>query len=1005
MRLRDGHRVIENLVNPMLRIPIALTTLLTSVCSINAEALAPYDLTVSEGLSNPLGFHDSMPRFSWKLNDSRFKARQTAYQMQVASAESFDLPSWDSGKVESDQSVYVEYGGEKLVSRQRAYWRVRYWDQDGKGSEWSEPAVMEMGLLSKDDWDGVWIHQPKITRLEDVKIIKAKAGEEGADVTEALQRVLDEGGQVANSLVVGEGILSEIQVVRGGRPPLTIEYKHGGETYAFQRWGGQPIEFPTRPVCEVPYFRKEFELSQAASKARLYVTARGIFEVEINGQRVTDDTFVPGWTDYHQRIETLTYDVTDLLKEGKNIIGARVGKGWYAGDIMRGMGGHMPEFLAQLEIESKSGPIQKVATDETWTYSNSGPVIKADVYYGEDYDARNEMPGWSTVGFDASGFKPVGVSQLDDDIGLSPKRFHAVAMQETLEAVSVDARDDGTAIFDLGQNMVGWPAINLPTVEGQQVKIRVAEMVNKDGSLYTENYRTARSAATYIPAKTGLSDWSPRFSFFGFRYVEVSGFDASQTPQKDWVRGHVLHTEFESTGKFVSSHEKLNQLQSNIRWGQKGNFLEIPTDCPQRDERNGWTGDAQVFTPVSVFNYDTHAFWMSWLKSVREHQTDKGEIPVIVPNVGNFVGGPRLSPGWCDAIAVIPWELYQRTGDKRALEENFEAMKRYVGLYRERSPNFIGPDEGFADWLHPILGDHAINPNDSRFGGTPRPLIATAYFGYCASICLKVAEILGAKEDTLYYTELVSQIKQAIRQEFLDDNGKLTTPAETQTGYLLFLGFDLVDEDLKPRLAEHLSALVEMENGRLNTGFLGTPLINRVLDDFGHTEQALGVLFTNEYPSWFYSIDQGATTMWERWNSYSHEHGFGDVRMNSFNHYAYGAVGQWIYERLAGLAPDVSAPGYKRIRIQPILDSPLEFAEAEHETRYGKASVRWERDGETISLDCRIPPNTTAVIELPKGDVQWLNAPENVTLRWHDEGEDMFAVLPAGTFQFRLDRS
>lgn len=996
------HRARQNRFG-VLAIIFALTLVLLQGCGLvttneDAALAAPIGLTVGEGFVEPLGYHEPAPRFSWKLDDSRFGAKQTAYQLQITQ-EQEHTPIWDSGKVESNQSVYVETDAPTFTSRDRVYWRVRYWDQDSQKSNWSDWASIEYGLLTKNDWSAKWIHQPKRKDLSDIKITKAVYGlrKSGKDITQALLNALDGDNNRLRAIRVGEGALFARDDHIGSPMPLFIHYQDQvqaqGKNNAKAKvrkaisWDGYLVDIPPASITNVPYFRKEFQLDNTATKARLYVTARGVFDVEINGHKVGQDAFAPGWTDYMQRIETLTYDVTDYLVAGKNVIGARVGKGWYAGNINRGMGGQQPELLAQLEVELESGKKVDVVTDNSWTYSKQGPVVKSEIYWGEDYDANREIDNWSSAGEVSASYQAVGTSELDHVI-LSPKIFQTVSVQKVLKPVSITSIAPNKVIFDMGQNMVGWPAINLPVKKGQKLTMRVAEMLNQDGSLYTENYRSARSMATYLPARDGIVNWNPSFSFFGYRYLELSGYDTSHLPEKSWVSGEVLHSGFEQTGTFSSSHKKLNQLQSNIEWGQRGNFLDIPTDCPQRNERLGWTGDAQIFAATSLYNFDVHAFWSSWLRTLREQQSADGRLPVIAPDVAIF--GTRLSPAWGDAISIIPWEVYLHTGDLQILEDNYEAMTKYAELYRAESKDFISPDTGFGDWLQPIKHKNKA----SRGGETPRELIGSAYFAYTASISAKAAELLGKTEDAIYYRNTVDSIKQAIRTHFLDDDGRLTTPVETQTGYTIILSFDLVDETLRPKLAAHLAELVKRQNNRLNTGFVGTSYLNRVLDDAGYQQQALDILFTSEYPSWFYSIDQGATTLWERWNSYSHESGFGDAKMNSFNHYAYGAVGRWMYERLAGLEPVEASPGYKRIRIRPLLDSPLNFAEASLETRYGLAKTRWQKTLGKLSMEIVIPPNSTGILQLPmdiSDKLQWLNAPTGQKLNCH-QGECSLAA-------------
>jgi alpha-L-rhamnosidase len=572
-----------------------------------------------------------------------------------------------------------------------------------------------------------------------------------------------------------------------------------------------------------------------------------------------------------------------------------------------------------------------------------------------------EMPGWDRPGFDDRAWERVAVNAERGSETLSPKPFAPVRATETLAVQHLTEPEPGRFIFDLGQNMVGWAKLDIRVEEGRTVTVRFAEMLNPDGTMYTDNYRSAKSADTYTAAKSGRIVWEPTFTFHGFRYVELSGLPKGARPEKGLVEGVVLHSDLPQTGTFESSHGKLNQLQSNIVWGQRGNFLDIPTDCPQRDERLGWTGDAQVFCPTSMFNYDCHAFWKSWLGSVRDDQFEDGRIPHVVPDV--LKAGD--SPGWMDAATFIPWEVYLLTGDVEILSENFEMMERLVGFYRSQSKQglILAKERkglsGFGDWLQPYAEDQK--------GDTPLALLTTAYYARSAQILADSARVLNKTAEAKKYAAEAESIRQAFAKYYFNDDGKLKNAPESQTGYLISFAFDLVPAELQDQAAERLVRQVHEADDHLRTGFLGTPYIAAVLDRTGHSDLAYEVLFKETYPSWFYSINQGATTMWERWNSYSHTDGFGDVNMNSFNHYAYGAINQWMVERIAGLAPDPANPGYKHFFVRPVVGPQLDWARAEYETPYGKASSGWKREGGKIVMDAVVPPNTTATIEFPNG--------------------------------------
>lgn len=846
-------------------------------CSLGlAHAASPEHLVVGEGFVDPVGFHDATPTFSWRLPVGT--VRQTGYQIEVQDLDA-DKIVWDSSWVASDQSVFVPYGGEALVSRQQLSWRVRFRDESDVASEWSAPAHFELGLLSSKDWQAKWI--------------RPKTEADAAD---------------------------------------------------------EPVAF----------LRREFATSEKVVRARLFVTAKGLYEIYLNGKKVGNDDFTPGWTSYANRIDTQTYDVTKSVLLGTNAFGAKLGYGWYAGRLgwkgQKHLYGKAPELLAQLEITYQDGRTESIVTDSSWKATLDGPIRASSIYDGESYDARQEMVGWNKVGYEDSTWEPVRAIEELGTAKLTPKPFAPVRTTETLPTQKITEPEPGRYVFDLGQNIVGWPLIKIPVEKDQTVTIRFAEMLNQDGSMYTKNYRSAKSIDTYTAAESGTMTWKPTFTFHGFRYVELSGLPKGSVPQLDWVQGVVLHTDLKRIGKFESSHQKLNQLQSNIVWGQRGNFLDIPTDCPQRDERCGWTGDAQAFCPTAMFNYDCHAFWKSWLRSMRDDQFQDGRIPHVIPDILKNRGG---SPGWMDAAAIIPWQVYIRTGDKEVLADNYEMMEQLVTWYRKRiKSGVVEKVVGFGDWLQPYAADNK--------GGTPHNLLATAFYANSVQILADTARVLGKRFDAEKYEAEAAAAKRAFAHHFFGSDGKLQNTTETQTAYILAIAFDLIPSELQIQAATHLVQLIDAADGHLRTGFLGTPHIAQVLDSSDNQEVAFSLLFKETYPSWFFSINQGATTMWERWNSYSHKDGFGNSGMNSFNHYAYGAIGQWMYERVAGLAPDPAHPGYKYIIFQPNPGGLLTSASASLETPYGQASCGWEKQVDKLVVTAVVPPNTTASFKPPQ---------------------------------------
>ena len=739
------------------------------------------------------------------------------------------------------------------------------------------------------------------------------------------------------------------------------------------------------------YLRKAFELSNEVAYARLYITAKGVFDVSINGENVSDDVMSPGFTTYDKRIETISYDVTNLIESGPNTIGVELASGWYSGRLLWGTtpwdNTISPKVLCQLELQMKDGSTKTIISDESWKGTTNGPLRFAEIYDGEIYNANLEMAGWTTNNFDVDDWKSVEVANLDDNVALEPKRHTTVKDKIKLVPKKM-TKKDGTVIFNLQQNMVGVPLVKVPMKKGDTLKIRFAEMLSPDGTFYTKNYRSAHSTDYYIASKDGEIQYKPKFTFHGFSYIELSGFDTSKEPSKDWVTGIVQYSDFEDNGTFTSSHEKLNQLQSNIVWGLRGNFLDIPTDCPQRNERLGWTGDAQVFGPTSMFNADVYKFWASWLQSVREAQLEDGAIPWTVPDSrGNKIG----SSGWGDVGTIIPWKIYMRTGDIGFLEDNFEMMKQWVAYHQKKSKNHISNMMSFSDWLQPYP-----ESGDNR-GDTSRQLIGTAFFAHSAKLTAQAAEVLGKTEEQTKYEALYQTVASAFDNKFFDETGKVKGVAETQTSYLLALAFDLLPKDKIENAQNNLLRKLKDADNHLRTGFLGTPLLSRVLDEMGEVDLVYQLLFNETYPSWFYSINQGATTIWERWNSYSKTEGYNPMSMNSLNHYAYGAIGEWMYERIAGIAP--LEAGYKVIKIAPQVRQPLNSASASLDTSYGKVSSSWEVKDGIFTLEVTIPPNTTAKVVMP-GTAESIEETNNIKKISTENGSTKLEVQP-GTYTFQ----
>ena len=699
-----------------------------------------------------------------------------------------------------------------------------------------------------------------------------------------------------------------------------------------------------RPAAQL---RKTFRLSATPREARLYITARGIFEPSVNGERVGADHLTPGWTDYRHRFEYLTYDITEQLKAGENTLSALLADGWYCGwfgfKLRRDHYGDTPALLAVLRLVEADGTVRWIGTDSSWRAS-IGPILNADIYNGESVDAR------LAFGQNEKTAKVLSFPWIH----LAAKAFGRVRTIDELKPASLAQPVQGRHVFDLGQNMVGSIRLRLKAPRGTKITIRYAEMLEADGTLYTANYRSAKSTDTYVCRGGGLEIYEPRLTFHGFRYVELSGLKTK--PAIDAVTGLVWHSEMESTGAFECSDPLVNQLQSNIRWGQKGNFLELPTDCPQRDERLGWTGDAQVFIPTAAFNYDIASFFRKWTRDLVDGQHATGAYPDTAPDLffniwSSNEGG---NAAWAEAGVICPWVVYQKYGDIRILEENYPAMTRYVSYLEKTSDRLIRPDTNYGDWLSP----EAVNPS---WAATPCDLIGTAYFARATELLAKTATALGRSADARRHTALHKRIVAAFNRHYVTADARLA--GDSQTAYLLALAFDLLPDSKRSPALSHLERALARRNNHLCTGFVGTPLLCPVLTRFGRHDLAYKLLFNDGYPSWLYPVKNGATTMWERWNSWTPDKGFGDAGMNSFNHYAYGAIGEWLYSTVTGISE--LSPGFKHILLRPIPHEKLTHARATLDTPHGVVSSQWKRSGKSFTWQITIPPNTSALAVPP----------------------------------------
>ncbi|MCX6255587.1 MAG: glycoside hydrolase family 78 protein [Bacteroidia bacterium] len=730
-------------------------------------------------------------------------------------------------------------------------------------------------------------------------------------------------------------------------------------------WKAKWIEMEGDSIRYSPalHFRKEFPVEKSIASARVYVTSHGFYELHLNGKKVGDQVLTPGWTTYGKRLQYQVYDVTDMLLKGNNAIGAVLGDGWYRGTLAWGNNwaiyGKKLGLLLQLKITFTDGSETLILSDETWKASNDGAIRMDDIYNGETYDATKKLTGWDLSGYNDKNWQSIKTGIYNNSNIIASEGSPIRKIQE-IKPVKIFRTPKGKLIVDMGQNMVGWLRLKVTGNKGTVVTLRHAEVMDKYGEFYTTNLRAAKAQLTYTLAGTGEEIYEPRFTFMGFRFVEVTGFPGELTT--DNLTGIVVHSDMAVTGSYECSNSLINQLQHNIQWGQKGNFVDIPTDCPQRDERLGWTGDAQAFCRTAAYNMDVSSFFTKWLKDVAADQKPAGEIPFVIPDVLDKQGSTTAlsSAGWGDVAVIAPWTMYLVYADKRILETQYPSMKAWVEYIRKKAGDSYIWKGGsvFGDWLfyHPPVNNHT-EPD----GYTEHNFIATAFYAYSSSILAVAAKELGKTEDEKFYTDLFKKIKEVFVNEYVTNAGRIGT--NSQTSYVLALMFNLLPDNLHEKSAQFLVEDIKSRRNHLSTGFLGTPFLCHVLSDNGFTDVAYDLLLQESYPSWLYPVKMGATTIWERWDGQKTDSTFQDPDMNSFNHYAYGAIGDWMYRVSAGI--ETKRPGYKHIVIQPHPTKKLTYSKATFESSYGTIASGWERKDGKLTIKVRIPANTTATIILP----------------------------------------
>ena len=864
--------------------------------------MASSDLKISglrcEYLTDPLGIDEPEPRLSWALESDRRGARQTAYRILAAStAEALgrgkgDL--WDSGRVESEQTTHVGYGGRPLASRGACFWRVESWDERGKIT-FSAKAHWTAGLLKPSDWAASWV-------------------------------------------------AADAEIHR--RDPES----------AAPTWTD-----PGTPAL----FRREFEVPGQVTRATVYASARGLFELRINGRRVGDDLLAPEWTDYDKRIHYRTYDVTALIAPGTNAAGVILGDGWWSGYVgwqeTRGRYGNLQNsVLVQLEVELADGGNLVVGTDADWKCS-TGPILSSDFMAGETYDARRERDGWDGIGFADENWVP-SIEVAAPSALLVAQRSEPVRVTEVIEPVRRWVERPGVVLHDIGQNISGWVRLTVDAPAGSRLTLRHGERLSPDGTLYTENLRRAKATDVYV-CRGGGETWEPRFTFHGFQFVELSGDEAVLA--KASIRGCVVGSATPPAGSFSCSHPGVNRLWLNGLWSQRDNFISVPTDCPQRDERLGWTGDAQVFLRTATYNMDVAAFMTKWMVDVEDAQTPEGVFPDTAPRLRegqNFIGLGNLggSAGWADAGIVVPWTLWRVYGDQRIIRRHWAAMTAWLDFIERRNPGGLRVNKlgnNYGDWL--------CLPSDTSFG-THSPmkyLLATAYWANDADRMSRMATEIGKPDEAERFRAMFERVRAAFQSEYVRRDGELTV--DTQTAYLLALSMDLLPEASRARALERLVANIKALDVHLSTGFIGISHLNPVLTGGGRADVAYRLLMRDDYPSWLYPVRHGATTIWERWNGWTEADGFFHPQMNSFNHYSLGSIGEWLFRNVAGIELDPETAGFRRFVLRPYPGGGLGSARATFRTMHGTISSAWTHSGSELSWSVTVPPNTLARIFIP----------------------------------------
>ena len=1003
-----------------------------------------------EYLVNPLGIDVTNPRLSWMLESAERCTTQTAFRVLVSSSEDVlahdqgDL--WDSGRIESDQSIHIVYAGAPLTSRLRCFWKVRVWDNHGNTSDWSAPSSWTMGLLHASDWRAEWIgldggdnpdclaHAQWIWLPGESSQLVETAGKTRyfrriVDVADASQissarltistqdrftvsvngeRVAEWGRTIfapvsefdierllksgANTIAIAASASGESERPSGLICALTAEFESGerlvvtsdagwrvsgSEADGWDNTGFDDSDWlsaeelgknGTPPFPAVPgddfrrlparMLRREFEVTKPVRRGTAYMCGLGLSELYVNGGKIGDHVLSPGLTDYSKRALYVTYDVTRDLRAGANAVGTILGNGRYfaprrsapTNTVSYGY----PKLLLQLDIEYEDGSAETIVSDGSWRITDDAPIRANSEYDGEIYDARRERDGWCEPGFDDSDWRAVEMVEGPAGV-LSSEMSEPIRAMETLRPIAITSPSPGCYVFDMGQNMVGWCRLRVQGSRGTRVYMKHAETLRSDGTLYLDNIRSAKVTDVYTLKGRGVEVYEPRFTYHGFRYVEVTGFPG--TPDLSSLEGVVIHDAVERTGEFSCSDALLNRIYRNICWGVRGNYRSIPTDCPQRDERQGWFGDRAQESRGEMYILGAAALYTKWIRDMRDSQLPDGSLPDLAPAFWPFYTGSVTFP---TAALVIPGHLYRHYGDMRILETHYACMREWVEKMIPNLADFTMPKDTYGDWCVPPESLEMIWSADPGRVTNPE-LVSTAYFYHDLRLIARYALLLGKADDASRYDDLADRVRDAFNAKFLNPAAGVYGNG-TQTSSVLPLAYGLAPDEHRERVFANLVENIMVKSGcHIGTGMIGCQWLMRVLSDNGRPDVAYKLATQTSYPSWGYMVEQGATTIWELWNG---DHG--DPLMNSGNHVMQiGDLCTWLHEYVAGIAPDEGCPGFRHMIMRPQVTGKLTSARAYHDSMYGRIASDWSIADGVLEWRIEVPANTTATIHVP----------------------------------------